>query len=220
MAIVTISREFGSEGNWVSRNVSEALDYHYVFKKEICEIFDLYGIALYEKVHEPRPSFWTGYDEAREEAAEFLVELIQTIAHHNNVIIVGRCSCSILHDFSDVLNVRIQAPVSVKVTRIMKELSVTREKAARLIEKEDIKRAKLFHMYCNSYGEWNVATAFDMVLDTGKLLPEMAVNLIVDAVKHLEKQVSDDRPTVRMIDVNPALDKIVSEILNQEQDMA
>ena len=134
MAVVTISREFGSEGNYIGRKVAEALGYHYVFKKEIGEALERFGISTFEKIYysEANYNFWSLFDEMKRETMDLLAEIIRAFAFHGNLVIVGRCGYAILSEFTDVLNVRIQAPLSLKVKRIMREKMVTPDEAKQL----------------------------------------------------------------------------------------
>ena len=70
MAVVTISREFGSEGNYIGTKVAEALGYHFVFKKEIHDVFERYcDLSCFEKKHysEMNDSFWSQFEEMKRE---------------------------------------------------------------------------------------------------------------------------------------------------------
>jgi cytidylate kinase len=212
MAIVTISREFGSEGNYIGTKVAETLGYHFVFKKEIGGVFRQYGVSRFEEIYQTEVDFWSRYDKIRKEMMAFLAKVIQTFAHHDNLVIVGRCSQAILAGFTDVLNVRIQAPLPIKVKRIMQENITTPDKVKDLIKREDRNRASLRQVFYQD-AQWDKASAFDMVIDTGKLSPDLAVKWIVEAVKSLEEKGVYEEPTIKMIEVDPILSKVVSEVL-------
>ena len=212
MAVITISREFGSEGNYIGPKVAKALGYRVVFKQTLKSIFEHYGIVDFEVLHQPRPHFWSGYDEARDESIEFMVDVIRAVAGYGNVILMGRCSGAILSDCSDVLNVRIQAPFDVRVQRIRREHLVDAADVERFVHDKDTEQTRLFeNFHCS---KWEKATTFDMVVNTGKLSPDLAAQMIVEAAKSLEEATHLSEPTTRSIRVSPALRAMVREVLD------
>lgn len=211
MAVITISREFGSEGNYIGPQVAKALGYRIVFKHEMKQIFEHYGIIDFEAIHQTRPHFWPGYDEARDESMEFMIEVIRAIASYGNVILMGRCSGAILSTFNDVLNVRIQAPFDVRVQRIRGEHLVDDDNVERFVHTKDQEQARLFENFQCS--QWEKANTFDMVVNTGKLSPVLAVRMIVEAARSLEEVPILAEPTTRTIQVSPALSQMVRKVL-------
>ena len=211
MAVVTISREFGSEGNSISAKVAEALGYRMIFKKEISEVFEQYGMASFENIYQADVNFWTQFDAMRMRMMEFLTKVIQAFAHYGNVVIVGRCSYAILAEFTDVLHVRIQAPLSLRIDRIMQEGLAVPGEVEDLVKNEDQKRVRLLHTFYNM--PWNQVDMFDLVVNTGKVVPDLAVTWIVEAVKRLEKRSPSKDPTTKTIEVGPLLEDVVTSAL-------
>jgi cytidylate kinase len=67
-----------------------------------------------------------------------LNRVIQALAQHGNVVILGRGSCAVLGGFADVLNVRVQATLSARTERVMTRYNLTDiEQASRLVRKND-----------------------------------------------------------------------------------
>jgi cytidylate kinase len=212
MAVVTISREFGSEGNYIGTKVARALGYHFVFKKEIGEVFEQYGIVTFEEIYESEMNFWSRFDEMKVKIMSFLTKVIQAFAYHGNVVIMGRCGYAILGGLSDVLHVRIQAPLSLRVKRILKENIAAPDEIESLIQEEDKDRAKLLRIFYNA--RWDQANAFDMVINTGKVSLDLAVKWIVEAVKNLEEKKEYAEPNTRMLEVDPPLSEVISKLLS------
>lgn len=213
MAVVTISREFGSEGNYIGIKVAEALGYHSVFKKEINKVFEQFGISTFEKIYytERHYSFWSKFEDMRRETMEMLTEVIRTFAYHGNVVIIGRCGYAILGTFTDVFNVRIQAPLPIKVERIMKEEMLDRDNAKRFVQEEDSKRARILQLYYST--RWDRTSAFDMVINTGKVPLDSAASLIVEAVQSMEDQKKYNEPSTRRIKVDSTLREAIAKVL-------
>lgn len=213
MAVVTISREFGSEGNYIGTKVAEALGYHFVFKKEIGEVCEQYSVFDFEEIYHSKIGFWTRFDRVSGKMMDFLARVIRAFAHRGDVVIVGRCSHAILAGFTDVLNVRIQAPLPIKVERIMKENITAPDKVERLVKQEDRNRAELLRMFYHDTHQWNTASAFDVVINTGKVPPDLVVKWIVEAVKSLGDRKAYKEPTTKTIEVDPVLSEVISKLL-------
>ena len=49
MSVITISREFGSEGDRIAQKVAQTLDYHFVDQKFIGTILGQYGYVEFDK---------------------------------------------------------------------------------------------------------------------------------------------------------------------------
>lgn len=212
MAVVTISREFGSEGNVIGIRAAEALGYRFVFKQEIGKVFEQYGFSTFEQMYETQTGFWTRFDTMMTKTMTFLNEVIRAFAAQGDMVIVGRCSCAILQGLADVLHVRVQAPLGVKVGRILKENITGPGSVEALVQAEDRNRAKLLQEFYDF--QWDLTGGFDVVIDTGKVLPEMAVEWIVDAVKQSEATKSFPEPNTKSITVNPVLHNVVTEMLS------
>jgi cytidylate kinase len=60
----------------------------------------------------------------RDTAVHMLNRAIRAAALHGNVVILGRSGFEVLAPFADILHVRLQAPLAVRVTRVMKELKI------------------------------------------------------------------------------------------------
>jgi cytidylate kinase len=125
MAVLTISREIGSQGAEIGRMVAEKLNYHFADKQVMLNVFHQYGFKPFDKVYDKPTSFWDQFDSMRKMTLENLNAVIEALAHHGNMVIVGRGSFAVLHDLADVLNVRIQAPFDERLAWFMKEENLT-----------------------------------------------------------------------------------------------
>src|SRR5512136_2150796 len=142
MAVMTISRELGSEGAYIAKKVTQELGYHFVDKDVIERVLDQYGFVRFQKEYESGPGFWARFDGLRTRMVEFSNRVMQSVARHGNVVIVGRGSFAVLQDFADVLNVRIQAPLPIRVNRVMEQQGITEDDKARsVVEESDRLRA-------------------------------------------------------------------------------
>jgi cytidylate kinase len=215
MSVVTISREFGSEGSTIARQVAQKTGYHFVDKNVIGEVLIQYGFVEFKQEYDSVSSFWTGFDSRRAEMVGMLNRVIRALARHNDVVILGRGSFAVLDDFADVLNVRIQAPLSLRIKRVMAHKSIDNvEQAEAWVEENDKVRASFIEWF---YGvPWHTASAFDVVLDTSKVSPDLAVGWLVDTVSGMNETKTGGAQTTRMIEVDPILSSVVAEVLERQ----
>jgi cytidylate kinase len=114
-----------------------------------------------------------------------LNQAILALARHDNVVIIGRGGFAVLAGLADVLHVRIQAPLPLRISRVMAEPSIAEPSRAEILVQENDRLQKSFVE--SVYGaQWDSVKGFDLVIDTGKITPTLAAAWIVDAVKTLE----------------------------------
>ncbi len=188
MAVITISREYGSDGDWIAERVAQSLGYHLVGKELIGALLSEYGLVEFDKEYERLPSFWERFNAQREQRREQIVlmlnQIVPALAQHGNTVIVGRSGFAILRGYADVLNV---------------------------LEADKGRTAFIESFY---KVRWNDATAFDLVINTGKVSAKIAVPWVVQATQALHSPSSDAGPTCASIAVDPILAKTVSDMLS------
>ncbi len=185
MSVITVSREFGSVGDDFGERIAQALGYHCVCKEEIVALLSQYGMVEFDREYETRPGFWEGLnslrDQRRSEMVGMLNQVVQAVAQHGNVVIQGRSGFAVLADYADVLHVRLQAPLTVRIERVAAQQEMTAEQAAAVVKERDRVRTAFVE---NFYGvPWGAIHAFDLVIDTGKISPDLGKTWVVDAAK-------------------------------------
>ena len=215
MAVITVSRKLGSGGDYIAEKAAQMLGYHYVDKIFIEEVLSQYGLVEFDDAYNTIPSFWEKFDAQKEERREMMVSMLnrvmRAVAHHGNVVILGRSGFFLFEGYTDVLNVRIQAPLSFRIEQIMQRDKVTRDEAGAIVKHGDEVRATFVRSF---YGiDWNVTTAFDLLIDTSKIPPEMAIEWLVKVTKALEASRNVKEPTTASIQVDHILASAVSKAL-------
>ena len=215
MAVITISREIYSEGSYIGEKVAEALGYHFVDKSTIEKVFAEHSIVQFKEVYESVPGFWARFDDMRTTTIRFLKQAILALARHGEMVIVGRGAFAVLGGFADVLNVRVQAPFPVRVRRVMEKEKITEADRAEALLKEgdEMRDAFVKSFYDIRWEDAAAASAFDLVIDTGKVPPDLAVTWLVEALKVLKQRETHDQPTTDAIEINADLASTVSEVL-------
>lgn len=105
-------------------------------------------------------------------------QTIRRIAEQGSAVIVGRCSDYILRDLECTLNVFLTSPVEVRSARIAERHGMTQEEAERLIEEKDSRRAEYYNYY--TFGDWGVASTYDLCIDSSILGIEGTADFIID----------------------------------------
>ncbi len=137
MSVITISRQLGSRGGRIGEAVADRLEYMFVDKKRLEKFFSDYGLISFGSVYEEKPGFWERHDSMHLDMADFLKKVLLAIARKDNVVIVGRGSFAVLQDFANVLNVKVKAPFSMRVERIMGDHSIDWKMAEKIVIEND-----------------------------------------------------------------------------------
>ncbi len=217
MPVMTISRETGSQGRYIAEQVAKKLGYHFADKNVIGRIFSKYGADEYGIETGYVPDFWTHFGEQAEQRREFMVrtlnEVILALAHLGNIVIVGRSSFAVLGAYADVLNVRIQAPRPLRIQRVMERRQIDAAQAEAAIDESDRIRAAFINSFYKS--AWDRAKCFDLVIDTGKVAPGMAIKWLVETLNGLQETRWNNLETTGTIHVDPILSSVVASEFHQ-----
>jgi cytidylate kinase len=221
MPTITISRELGSQGSQIAENAAKALGYHFMDKNSIGEVMEEYGLVEFHHEYEVAPSVWDFFDikrkERRDEMIDMLNRVILALAQHGNMVILGRCGFAVLHDYADVLNVRIQAPLEMRIKQVMgmKRFSSI-DQAEAFVKENDQVRTSFIESF---YGvKWDSATAFDVVIDASKISPEMATEWLIAAAREMASNIQGDDKTTASISVDRTLTSTIYKALDCHTD--
>lgn len=211
MPAITISREIGSKGDTIAEQAANRLGYQLVDKNAIEKVFTQFGYIDFKETYEAA-GFWAQFDPRRAEMVSFLNRVVETMVYHGNVILVGRGGFALLKNYADVLNVRIQGPFDLRVERVMKnQFFGSQAKAEEFVRESDKMRREFVESI--HAGQWDSASAFDLVIDTGKISTPLAVDWLVAAAHELERAKPSNRMTTRSLRVDPVLLDSVSRVL-------
>jgi cytidylate kinase len=219
MSVITISREFGSEGDTIAKRVAQTLGYHFVDQKFIGVILGQYGYVEFDKEYATLPTFWERFDAQREKQRDVMVnmlnQVIQAVAQHGNVVILGRSGFEVLGGFADVLHVRLQAPFPVRVGRVMAQQQIPAEQAEAVVKNNDKVRVAFVEEFYRV--PWGAIHAFDLVVNTGKVSPHLATDWVVEAARAFTTNLETDKPAIASIEVDRILAEAVSDVLKCQE---
>lgn len=192
--IITISREFGSGGRSIGKEVAKKLGYSYYDKELIEKIAEVSGFSkdyIEEKgEYSPAGRFsyaFVGRTVNGMSAEDYLWkkqrEVILEIAGKEQCVIVGRCADYILRDRQDCLNVFIHADMAKRADRIVNLYGETDQKPERRLQEKDKKRRVNYKYYTDR--QWGLAKNYHLTLDSGVLGMERCEDMIVRLAEEL-----------------------------------
>lgn len=177
MAILTISREYGSGGREIGRGVAEALGYGYVDRATVLAALhaeDPRWERWGEEYDEHAPSLWERFDWSFRGYTALLQRHLLEAAAADRVVIVGRGGNFLLAGVPTALRVRVAAPKAARIERILRREHADRGSIARLIERTDHERAGFIKaVYRHA---WDDPAAYDRSYDTGLLEPATVID--------------------------------------------
>ena len=185
--IITISRQFGSGGRTIGKEVAERLGIPCYDKELINQIAEESGFAK-EYIEEHGESTDNGGWLAGAFAIEFNAHsnqdqiwfaqcrIIRDLAEKGPCVIVGRCADYILKDEADLLRVFVHADFETRAKRIVEQYGETSEAPEKRLKEKDKRRIAYYQVYTDQkYGD---AKNFDICLDSSTLGIEKCVDVI------------------------------------------
>ena len=195
--IITISREFGSGGRTIGREVANRLGIPFYEKELVDQIALESGFApnfveehgehapgtsrlSYAFAHQGVPGVMNGLS-----TADFLwsiqCSVILQLAEQGPCVIVGRNADYILKDREDVLDVYIHADKEFRADRIVRLYGESEKSPmARLAEKDKRRQINYQHYTGRT---WGTAQNYDICLNSGHLGIENCVDVIIQMYK-------------------------------------
>ena len=165
--IITIGRQFGSNGRLIGEKVADKLGVKCYDKQLIKESAKASGLwedlldnmdekptnsFLYSVVMDPYAYLYSyenqGYSmNLNQRAFMAIYNTIQKIAKEGPCVFIGRCSNYVLRDFDNVMDCFIYAPLDKRIETVMERFGLSEKKAREQIIKEDKARASYYNYY-------------------------------------------------------------------------
>ncbi len=205
MAVITISRELGSEGDAIADIICHELGYRRVDKAMLSQIaaqagVDVKAVLAKERAVVRRPRLISGqlsslYGRAPKAFgdrdtmddrtyARVVRETMEKYAQEDDVVIVGRGGQMVLRNWPTALHVHIYAPQKVRVGRLMKRLNISELEAKRMIASSDErKRQYIRNVHANA--NWKDLKHYHLAIDTSRVPPPVAARIIIEAARGL-----------------------------------
>jgi len=210
MAVITISRHYGSGGGEVANLVAKMLQYRLFDKTIMTLVAAEMGLSenelvdfsesnytaqgflkrLFKRRTVTQISTWglndrgikvKSVEELDEERCIDMVRVtIQAAYEHGNIIIVGRSGQAILRDKPGVLHIRIDAPMNHRVQRIRDTEHISVMEAQKVISERDAASADYLKRFHGI--DWSDAMLYHLVINTGRWGLEAAAQVISNGI--------------------------------------
>lgn len=208
MAVITISREFGSGGNHVVDLLCDRLGYCRVDKAMLSEIaaeagVDVKAVLAKERDVTAKPRLIsdqmtslygrqpTAFGRAGEiddqTYARVVRETMVKYAQAGNAIIVGRGGQIILRDQPHTLHVHLFASREARTSNLVERYGISELDAQRRIERSD-ERKRLYIRNMHKNANWKDLKYYHLTIDCGALAADTVVELIVTAAQSLSEK--------------------------------
>lgn len=190
--IINVGRQFGSGGKRVASALSEKLGIPVYDNELIAEAAAKSGYSkdLFKKSDERKSVFTIsnifGTANRYSMGESYLndnqlfklqSEVIRNIAADGPAIFVGRAADYVLRDM-DCLDVFISAPLEERKKMVSEREGIALEDAEAYILKKDRKRADYYNFF--TFGNWGVASNYDLCIDSSILGTEGTAEFIID----------------------------------------
>lgn len=190
--IITIGRQFGSGGKCVAEVLGRKLGIPVYDQELIMKAAQESGFSaeFFEQSDEKRrffslsSIFATAYSSETEnymsDKGLFRIqcETIRNIAAQGPAVIVGRCSDYVLRDMKNKLDVFLTSPLEKRAARVAERQGIDYAKAMETVEREDRNREEYYNYY--TFGNWGIASNYDLCIDSDKLGDEGTADMIIE----------------------------------------
>lgn len=190
--IINVGRQFGSGGRLVALALGRKLGIPVYDQELIAKAAEQSGFSkeLFANSDEKRnllalSSFivdvgrFGSADNYMSDNQLFVIQsnVIRSLADKGPAIFIGRCSDYILRD-RKCLDVFVTATDEVRIKRIAERMNITPEQADSLMRKKDRTRETYYNYY--TFGNWGVASNYDICVDSSVLGIEGTADMIID----------------------------------------
>ena len=188
--IVTISRQFGSGGRTVGKQLAAQLGIPCYDQELIEKLAEASGFTteMVAKQQEASPysSHWAfALSESQfmgtsiqDQLWQLQRQIILDLAEKESCVIVGRCADVILKGHADCLTAFIHAQKDKRAKRIVEVYGETEVAIDKRIRDKDKRRAVYYEFYTGQ--TWGLAENFHLALDSGELGIDTCVAILAD----------------------------------------
>ena len=179
---ITVSREAGSGGSEIARQLAKELDMDIIGSQIIRQIAERTDMSekviasLDEKEVRLIDTMMDSFFKARHiwpnEYLRHLTHVIGTIGQQGNAIIVGHGAQFILPE-AETFRLRVIAPREVRVKNVMRDSNYNQERAESYVDTAEANRSAYIRQHFHV--DWTTPGLYDLILNTGNMGIEGAV---------------------------------------------
>lgn len=201
MAVITISREYGSGGNHIASLLCDRLGYRF-FDRNLIEQLGtpeslqemLDEAHLETDVHDAHGTLWRLFRALQTSSAldELPVQVVERHMHRayddDNVVVVGRGGQMVLRGLPDALHVRVMGPLGKRIEAVAQFDGLPPDAAReRTLGHDRLAAAYVRHNYRVDLSD---PTLYDLIINTERVSWDAAADMIEAALKRLPSRPS------------------------------
>ena len=180
--IINIGRQFGSGGRTVASLIGRKLGIEVYDNELLLKAAESSGVhPEFFRHNDERKRFFTfGYSQnAINDEGLFKIQsdTIRSIAENGSAVFVGRAADYVLRDLR-CLDVFVSAPLEWRKALVAERSKLSSEEAEKLILRKDKTREYWYNFF--TFGNWGVASNYDLCVDSSILGLEGTADLIID----------------------------------------
>ena len=160
--IISISREHGTNGKEIAREVAEKLGVAFYDKEEMKEFAISHSLAQNVNSDDELYKFYLSLD-AEKDAIIKQAETIKAIAADGDCVIVGRASDYILKDNPNLIKIFLYAPLEYRINRVKEMYNDTYKEAKKHVLDSDKSRASYYEVISNQ--AWGKKENYDLCIN-------------------------------------------------------
>lgn len=198
--VITIARQYGSDGHRIGEKVAERLNIPF-YDKELIALAaqksgyhpdalkhadeKAAGSLLYTLATGSSLGSMIGHYDIPINDKLFIVQndIIKELAEKEQCVIIGRCGDYALRNFENKVTVFICGDLQSRIRHISEVEGVSMDAAENMVAKEDKRRASYYNFYTGL--KWGVPDRYTICLSSSVLGVDGCADVIVDVVKKL-----------------------------------
>ncbi len=184
MAIITISRQVGSNGDEIAELVAKKCNHQLVGRDQVhklaqaCDSEFKDACSLYEK--ETQPGFFERLFFNNPSYTSLFESLNFELASQGDVVIMGRGAQIVLRDMPGVLKVRVVAPTRLRIQRVAEKEKIDMEHAAEFVDRYDHQRKAMIRtIFDKDLKDWGL---YDLILNTSMFSVDAGADIVCKAI--------------------------------------
>ena len=200
--VITISREFGSGGRTIGKELAKRLGYRFYDRDLIEDVMEQSGLSRdivekYDEYATHKSSFL--YTIAMQGGGDVMgtlsfankvqaaqVDAIKSVAKDGNCVIIGRGSDYVLADREDALHVFIRANMEFRKNRVEKYYGKIDYKTENRLRDKDAKRRIYYRNF--AMREWGMCGSYNIMLDSSAFGIEGCIDILEKIVRDSWKE--------------------------------
>lgn len=182
MTIITMTREMGSRGKDVARDLSDRLGFNVIHHELVAEddVFDDGESEVWRHLESTPDEIDRWRTRGAGSGRLTPVELIE-IALEGDAIIRGWGATRLFRDVPGILHVRVCAPMDLRVATVAERLGVDERTARREIDRSDAAHGQTFLRFFR--GDWRDPANYDLVFSTAQTGPESCGEMLAQMAR-------------------------------------